>query len=655
MIVGVIGSGSIGPDLAYGFVSALARTKGSKVYLVDVKQEALDGGVARIQGYIGKGLARGKLSPKAAEAMKGLLVPTLRLSDLADCEYVLEAATEDLPLKRKLLAQLEEVVRDDCLIGFATSGIPRAQIAEKARVNARCFVNHPFFPAWRSLPIEVVLSGDEALGARMVSTLEVLGKVPIVTSDVPCFAADDIFCNYCSEAARIVAEGLATPAQVDAIIHGAIGGGGPFNVLDGTRGNLLVAHCQQLMQEASTGSAWFAPPAILAERGSKAWHDGTWAADPAHDEALREKVLDRILAVVLARTYFVIENDICSARELNWMTRMALGFSQGLADLAEELGGDRVLSVCRKYAEGHPGFELPPGLAKGKLVPFQRHVDVQVADGVAVVRVWRPEVKNALNGRTVRELGETIAALEADTAVTGIVLSSTDGSLAGADIMELSALEGPADCEALAKRGQAVLGAIERCKKPVVAAIDGPVMGGGAELSMACHARVVGPALMLAQPEVNLGIIPGYGGTQRLPRLVGLERAADMLRTGRVIGAADACAWGWAHGEPATDFVGAARSLAREHAAGKLRLEPVKPAPVVVPERLPAANIGHRSRAIDAILVDVLREGLSKPLQEGLAVEAAGFGRCKATVDMDIGMKNFVQNGPRVPAEFLHE
>ncbi len=149
MIVGVIGSGSIGPDLAYGFLTAVAREPGAKVYLVDIKQEALDAGVARIRGYAQKGVARGKLAPKVAAAMEAALVPTQDLGMLKDCEYVLEAASEDLAIKQAILAKLEAVVAPSCLIGFATSGLPRAQIAAQAAHPERCFVNHPFFPAWR--------------------------------------------------------------------------------------------------------------------------------------------------------------------------------------------------------------------------------------------------------------------------------------------------------------------------------------------------------------------------------------------------------------------------------------------------------------------------------------------------------------------------
>ncbi|MFH1842319.1 MAG: 3-hydroxyacyl-CoA dehydrogenase/enoyl-CoA hydratase family protein [bacterium] len=655
MIVGVIGSGSIGPDLAYGFVSALAKGEGGKVFLLDIRQEALDAGMKRIGGYIQKGLSRGKISPKIAKLAEAGLQPTRELSDLADCDYVLEAATEDLVTKQKILAGLESVVRSDCLIGFATSGLPRSRIAAEVQHPERCFVNHPFFPAWRSTPMEVVLSGDDGFGERMIDTLKLLGKVPIITTDVPCFAADDIFCNYCAEAARIFTEGVATPAQVDQIVNDAIGGGGPFNVMDLTRGNLLNIHCLELMRDADTGSQWFDPPAIFAEQANTPWHDRQNPGDPSYDEALGKTVLDRILAVLLGRTYFVVDNGICHPREFNWMSRNALGFGQGLLDLAADLGVDRVHDICTAYAADHPGFEISASIANKQLVDFSRNIETVVDDGIAVVTIRRPEVMNALNEQTMEELKTEFARLAADDRVKGIVLTSYDGSLAGADIMELAALKTTAEAEAKCVHGQAILAGIAATPKPVVAAVGGPVLGGGAEISMSCHARVAGPGLMLGQPEVNLGIIPGYGGTQRLPRLIGLERGIDLLRTGRPVFAVQACEWGWASGEPATDFVAAAKDLIHRHLAGEVKLAPVDPAPMTVPAELPALDIGHHSLVIDAILVEVIRDGLSRPLAEGLQVEAAGFARCKETVDYDIGMKNFIQNGPRVPAAFMHE
>ena len=654
MKVGVIGSGSIGPDLAYGFLSAVARHPEAKVVLVDIRQEALDAGVARIKGYAKKGVARGKLSPKAVAAIDKALVPTMDLSELSDCEYVLEAASEELAIKRKILADVEKVVSKDCLIGFATSGIPRAQIASDATHPERCFVNHPFYPAWRSLPIEVVLSGDDALGERMLATMKKLGKVPIVTADVACFAADDIFCNYISEAARIAAEKIATPAQIDRIVNDAIGGGGPLLVMDGTQGNLLVHKCQVLMQEASDGdtSKWFAPPPILAERGNDRWH--AQPGDAQYDAALASTVLDRILAVLVARTYYVADNGICGLTDLNWLTRMALGFRKGLLEITAELGAERALELCEKYAADHPGFEIPKSIAGKTLADVRYNVRIERDGEVGVLSVFRPEVKNALSKQTIGEIDAAFAELAGDDSVKGIVFTSYDGSLAGADITELAALQTPEECRQICMQTHPVLQRIAECSKPVVAAIDGPVLGGGAEFSMACHARVVGRGLMLGQPEVNLGIIPGYGGTQRLPRLIGVERATDMLRTGRAVGAKEACEWGWAHGEPVRDVLAGAKAVIGKHLEGTDKVAAVDPAPIAIDE-VPAADIGHRSVAIDAILVDVIKTGLANNLGDGLAVEADGFARCKNTVDIDIGMKNFIQNGPRVPAAFLHE
>jgi enoyl-CoA hydratase/3-hydroxyacyl-CoA dehydrogenase len=655
MIVGVIGSGSIGPDLAYGFVTALAAEPGSRVYLVDVKQEAIDAGIARIKGYVSKALARGKLHPKVAQAVDAALVPTLEMSDLRDCEYVLEAATEHLPIKRAILRDLEAIVRPDCLIGFATSGIPRAQIATEAKRPERCFVNHPFFPAWRTLPIEIVLSGDPALGQRMVQTMRKLGKVPIITADVECFAADDVFCNYISEAARIVEEGIATPAQVDRAVNDAVGGGGPFNVMDLTRGNKLVVHCQELMRAGAHGTPWFAPPAILAKQGDTPWHDPGKPADTACSEPVRRQIVDRILAVLLGRAFAVMDDRTCEPSDLNWLLRMSLGFDKGTLELAETLGMAKVHELCAAFASNNPKFPIPPSIAAKKALDLVRDVRVERDGDVGIVRVFRPEARNALCARALREVHDAVQALAADAKVRGIVLTSTDGAFAGADINELAALKTPEECEALCMRGHALLLAISSCPKPVVMACDGPVLGGGAETAMACHARVVGKNLILGQPEVDLGIIPGYGGTQRLPRLIGLESALPLLRAGKTLDATAACKLGWAHGEPEADPIAAAKSLICAHLEGKVKLAPVDPKPMTVPSKLPTVDLAHRSLAIDAILVDVIRRGLALPLGEGLAIEAQGFARCRRTVDMDIGMKNFMQNGPRVPAAFLHE
>ncbi len=655
MIVGVIGSGSIGPDLAYGFLSALTAGEGGKVYLLDIKKEALDAGVGRIEGYIGKALARGRMSQKAAEATRAALIPTMEIKDLADCDYVLEAATEEVKTKKIILRNLENVVRPDCLIGFATSGIPRAWIAAEALHPERCFVNHPFYPAWRAIPVEVVLSGDSGFGARMLEVLKKLGKVPIVTADVPCFAADDIFSNYIVEAVRIAEEGIATPAQVDKIINDAIGGGGPFNVMDGTHGNLLVKHLQELMRDAPGGTAWFAPPALLAKQGNVPWHDRKNPGKSKFTKAQQKIVLDRILAVLLGRSFAVAENGVCEPSDLNWLIRTSLGFTEGMLDYGHKLGADRVAELCFNFKKTFPDFPIPKCIVQKKLPTYLRDVRIERDGNIGTVRVFRPEFKNAICMQTVQELKAAFEELDKESNIKGVIFTSFDGALSGADVNEFTSLKTREEAEGICYKAHPVQKAIANMSKPVVAAVNGPVMGGGAEFCMACHARVVGQNLLFAQPEVNLGVTPGYGATQRLPRLVGVERALELLRTGRAIGAKEACGIGWATGEPVADPVGAAKDLLRQHIAGKVKLSTVDPAPVAVPDAIPDLDLGHRSLAIDAILVNAVKRGLALPLDEGLIVEAKAFADAKQTIDADIGIKNFTINGPRVPAAFVHE
>jgi enoyl-CoA hydratase/carnithine racemase len=489
----------------------------------------------------------------------------------------------------------------------------------------------------------------------MLEVMKLLGKVPIVTTDVACFAGNDIFCNYVSEAARIVEEGIATPAQVDKIVNDAIGGGGPFNVMDLTRGNMLTVHCQELMRDAPGGNAWFAPPALFAKKGTARWHDPKAPGDSKYTEALGKQVLDRILAVLLGRSFAVYENGVCDASDLNWLIRNSLGFTDGMLDLGKKLGAERVAELCLDYKKTHPDFPVPKCVAEKRLPNYLRDVKIERDGNIGVVMVRRPEFRNALCMQTVQEIKVAFEGLNADPKVQGVVFTSFDGALSGADINELAVLTTREETEGICIKAYPVQKIISSMKKPVVAAVNGPVMGGGAEFCMACHARVAGPNLLFAQPEVNLGIMPGYGATQRLPRLVGVERALELLRTGRAIGAKEACALGWASGQPVADPVRAAKDLIRDHLAGKVKLAPVDPAPLALPDPIPNVDIGHRSLKVDAIVVNAVLKGVRLPLDEGLLVEAKAFADTKETVDADIGIKNFIGNGPRVPAAFMNE
>jgi enoyl-CoA hydratase len=169
------------------------------------------------------------------------------------------------------------------------------------------------------------------------------------------------------------------------------------------------------------------------------------------------------------------------------------------------------------------------------------HLQIEARGPVAVVTVNRPEVLNALTRDTLQQLEEAIARFHADPALGAMILTGAGEKsfIAGADIGELASLD-PRGMEAISRQGQRALGAIERGPKPVIAAVNGYALGGGCELALACHVRIASENAVLGLPEVKLGIIPGYGGTQRLPRLVGAGRALELILSGRNVKADEA-------------------------------------------------------------------------------------------------------------------
>jgi enoyl-CoA hydratase len=242
-----------------------------------------------------------------------------------------------------------------------------------------------------------------------------------------------------------------------------------------------------------------------------------------------------------------------------------------------------------------------------------------IADQVATVTLNRPKVLNALNAAMLRELDELFAELALDDDVRVILIAGAGGKAfaAGADIAEFAEVD-PTSGEQLAGRAQRIFRRIETMGKPVIACIDGFALGGGCELAMACTLRLASPSARLGQPEIKLGIIPGYGGTQRLPRLVGRGAALKMILTGAIIDAAEAVRIGLADEMvPAEHLMERARELANLIAS----MPPL---------------------AVQAAMEAVGR-GADLPLDEALALEATLFGQLWKTEDRREGIQAFLE------------
>jgi len=272
-------------------------------------------------------------------------------------------------------------------------------------------------------------------------------------------------------------------------------------------------------------------------------------------------------------------------------------------------------------------------------MPYNQ-ITLTVADGIATLTINRAKSLNSLNSETIVEIGQAFDQIAADNQAKGVILigAGDKAFVAGADISEL-AQKNPITGRDFALLGQSVLNKIEQLPKPVIAAVNGFALGGGCELAMACHLRVAAAHAKFGQPEVGLGVIPGFGGTQRLPRLVGKGRALELLLGGGMIDAGEAYRIGlancvveaWkmdAEGKPILDEKGR-KQFDRDaflSAVTKMLQGFLTKAPVA---------LGY--------VIEAVNRGLEHDLDEGLKLEADLFGISYATADAMEGLNAFVE------------
>lgn len=244
------------------------------------------------------------------------------------------------------------------------------------------------------------------------------------------------------------------------------------------------------------------------------------------------------------------------------------------------------------------------------------------ADGLGWVTINRPDKLNALNRETIEELFQAFEAWREDEEVLAVIITGAGEKafVAGADISELAGLDETSGRE-YARRGQELTQIIENYPKPVIAAINGYALGGGTELALACHIRLAAETARMGQPEVKLGLIPGFGGTQRLARLIGKGRALEVILSGRMVSATEALNWGLVNRVVPSD-----RLVAETEALAK---EIIKNGPLAL-----------------GLAIEAINRGLDRPLDEALEIEAEIFGQVCATEDAREGTAAFLEKRP---------
>jgi enoyl-CoA hydratase / 3-hydroxyacyl-CoA dehydrogenase len=657
----VIGAGQIGPDICLHFAKVFWKYDIDFI-IVDISDEALATAQAKIEKKISKGEETGAFKPEMAETMKNSITYTTDYEAIKGSNIVLEAATEDGKIKDIIFKQVETLTDNSCLFLSNSSHMTPEVIFRNIESKGRCLVTHYFFPAERNPVVEVIpgKDTDPQISAVLLGFYEAIGKIPIEVGSSYGYAIDPIFEGLCELAMLCLEKGYGSVKEIDAIAKKTLRQGvGPFTALNLTGGNPITNHGLEEMRD--THIDWFRSPKTLQEMTESG---GMWDTakreekvdvDPVKAEVLRKQFLGGYFALCS----YIIDLGITNVDDLDMATEISLVISAPFT-LMNKVGIDEAHSLVKEWCEEHIEFPFPKSLDKAKADGSWKisRIIHKKNDNISVLTIRRPKVLNALNLDLLKELNAEIEIAENDTNVEGIVITGfgTKAFVSGADINMLAALKTPEEGYDNSHTFQQLINTIEKCKKPTVCALNGFAFGGGNELAITCTARVAkkGLPVVACQPEVNLGFIPGAGGTQRLPRLIGVDIAAEILRTARPIAGKEATEIGLVDQEIEGDLVEGAVAFARQLVKGEVQPRDFMKGGSTEDFMPKEINIGHLSKKIDEIMNKAIYDGIKLPLNEALELESKLFGECILTDDMRIGLDNFLENGPRAKADFQH-
>jgi enoyl-CoA hydratase/3-hydroxyacyl-CoA dehydrogenase len=660
--IGVIGSGNIGPDIALHFSQNLFSF-GVPVTVVDILPAALDAGSKKAESKMAKAAEKGVFKKEEADAIFKNMLFTTDYGKLSDADFVIEAAFERMDVKHKIFDQCQEACPKNAIFASNSSHMVPEEIFYKMKDKSRCLVIHYFFPAERNILVEIVpgKDTDPSLIEYLMKLYEFIGKAPIKVKSRYGYAVDPIFEGLFLATALTVEKGLASIKQADAIAAKALGMGvGPFTAHNLAGGNPITQH--GLTEMNTRIMPWYRSPKILDDqvKSGKPWETAARGEVVEYSPEVYEAVSNRVTGAYFGMVCEIVGSGITNISDLELALDVGLVMTPPYG-MMNRIGVKKALELVEAYAKENPEFKVAEILMKqatsGK--PWKIPVVNREDKGdVALIKIRRPKVLNALNADVFYQLEEIFTEIQKDPKIKGVVLTGfgTRAFVSGADIGMLAAQKTPEEAEAFCLKSMAVLNLIENLGKPVVCAMNGLAFGGGNEMAMACTARIAkkGQKVFIGQPEPRLGIIPGNGGTQRLPRLVGMEKAWPILRNANPISSGQAKEIGLIQKEVEGDLIEAAIDRVNKILSGKVRVSPIPKDPIPIPSKLPEVDIGHLSRKIDSLLQRAVLEGAKMTLEEGLKLEAKLFGECLLTQDMKIGIENFLKNGPKVNANFGH-
>ena len=642
--IAVLGAGNMGHGIAE--VAALA---GYDVTLRDINEELVQEGYDQIEWSLDKLADKDRISEEAATAAKDRIEPVVDVERAVDeADVIIEVVPEVMDIKIEVFSDVIDYAPDDAIFATNTSSLSITDLAEATDRPERFCGMHFFNPPVRMELVEVI-SGQQTNESTLTlieGLAKKLDKTPVrVHKDSPGFIVNRVLIPLLNEAAWLVEEGTATIAEVDATTKFDMGlPMGAFELADQV-GIDVSYHVLEYMHE-TLGEA-YRPCRLLAAKleadavGKKAgkgfydYEDGGVEIPP---DAGRQEIADRLLALMANEVAGLVDGEVADANAIDRAMQLGAGFPDGPAKMVDNRGIEPLVAVLdERFDEtDEPRYEAVDLLREMASDGQQFHatttsqetadfetikVDRTGRDGrIARIVLDRPHRMNTISVDLLDELSDAIEQLDANSDVRCLLVESAGDRAfsAGADVTSMATGADPIAIVELSRQGQQTFGKLERCDTPVVAAIDGYCLGGGMELATVADLRIASDRSQFGQPEHNLGLLPGWGGTQRLAALIGESRAKEIIFTAERYDAATMLDYGFLTDIVDSDaFDEAAVELAEKLAAGP---------PIAQKFTKRAMLAGRDSR------------------EAGLEIESQAFGQLMSTDDLLEGITAFTND-----------
>jgi len=541
--IAIIGAGNMGSGIAQK-----SAQEHFEVQMVDREQQWIDKGKQTISDFLDEAVGRRIFSPNQVEEIKSRVTGVVGTENVAsDTDLIIEAVFEDFDVKTEVFGILDEVCDEHTILASNTSSLSVNDLAEAVGRPDRFVGLHFFYHPAKNRLVEIIPA--ETTSAETLASVEqyckTMGKVVIVCKDRPGFVVNRFFVPWLNEACKLLEEGVATTAQIDAVARKAFRIGlGPFALMNLTGSPIAMHSTDYLAAQLDT------PRYLATQTLRDLVADGrTWeiGGDEECSEGTATVIRERLLGQVFAVSAQIVAEEICSMEDVDRGAKVGLRWALGPFEIANRIGVKEAVRMAVDYAQ-EADLELPEWFTERRESFDFSYVDVAIEGSIATVRINRPEAMNALNVTVVSQLGDVLDDLNSREDVSTIVLEGAGKAfVAGADVkffVDKIRADAIPDIYDFTANGHIVLDKLESSPKTTIALTTGLALGGGLELALSCDYRVGTRRTQFRFPETSIGIYPGLGGTQRTPRICGIECARFAVLAGNFLDAESAKALG---------------------------------------------------------------------------------------------------------------